>query len=178
MSKSSVISGFYKLPPKERLAIITDFAGLTEEEVRLLENTGSLPMDVADHMVENVIGVFPEPLGVGVNFQVNGKDYLIPMATEEPSVVAAASYAAKMVRDGGGFHTSSTAPVMIGQIQVVKLKDANAAKKQVLDAKADLLKKANEQDPVLNSFGGGAKDLDARVIQTTHGRHAYCSFVC
>ena len=135
MAKSSVISGFYKLPPKERLAIIKDFADLTEEEVRLLENTGSLPMDVADHMVENVIGVFPEPMGIGVNFQINGKDYLIPMATEEPSVIAAASYAAKMVRDGGGFHTSSTAPVMIGQIQVVKLKDAEAAKKQVLDAK-------------------------------------------
>lgn len=170
MAKSSVISGFYKLPPKERLAIIKDFAGLTEDEVRLLENTGSLPMDVADHMVENVIGVFPEPLGVGVNFQVNGKDYLIPMATEEPSVIAAASYAAKMVRDGGGFHTSSTAPVMIGQIQVVKIKDAKVAKKQVLDAKVDLLKKANDQDQVLNSFGGGAKDLDAKIIDTTMGQ--------
>ncbi len=122
MAKSSVISGFYKLSPKERLAIVKDFAGLTDEEIKLLENTGSLPMDVADHMVENVIGVFPEPLGVAVNFQVNGKDYLIPMATEEPSVIAAASYAAKMVRDGGGFHTSSTTPVMIGQIQVVKTK--------------------------------------------------------
>src|SRR6202142_2484501 len=169
MAKSSVISGFYKLPPKERLAIIKDFAGLTDEEVRLLENTGSLPMDVADHMVENVIGVFPEPMGIGVNFQINGKDYLIPMATEEPSVIAAASYAAKMVRDGGGFHTSSTAPIMIGQIQVVKIKDATIAKKQVLDAKEDLLKKANDQDPVLNSFGGGAKDLDARVIDTSAG---------
>ena len=122
MVKSSVISGFYKLSPKERLTIIKDLAGLTDEEVRLLENTGSLSMDVADHMVENVIGVFPEPLGIGVNFQINNKDYLIPMATEEPSVIAAASYAAKMVRDGGGFKTSSTAPVMIGQIQVEKLK--------------------------------------------------------
>ena len=137
MAKSSVISGFYKLTPKERLAIIKDFAGLTEDEVRLLENTGSLPIDVADHMVENVIGVFPEPMGICVNFQINGKDYLVPMATEEPSVIAAASYAAKMVRDGGGFHTSSTAPVMIGQIQVVKIKDAETAKKQVLDAKAE-----------------------------------------
>ena len=73
-----------------------------------LKTQGSLPLDVVDHMVENVIGVFPEPLGVGVNFQINGKDYLIPMATEEPSVIAAASYAARMVRDGGGFHTSST----------------------------------------------------------------------
>ncbi len=170
MAKSSVISGFYKLPPKERLSMVKDFAGLTEQEIKLLENTGSLPIDVADHMVENVVGVFPEPLGVAVNFQVNGKDYLIPMATEEPSVIAAASYAAKMVRDGGGFHTSSTTPVMIGQIQAVKLKDAQEAKKQVLDAKVDLLKKANDQDPVLNSFGGGAKDLDARVIDTTMGQ--------
>ena len=170
MAKSSVISGFYKLPPKERLAIIKDLAGLSEDDVRLLENTGSLPMEVADHMVENFVGVFPEPLGIAVNFQVNGKDYLIPMATEEPSVIAAASYAAKMVRDGGGFHTSSTAPIMIGQIQIVKLKDAKLAKKQVLDAKAELLKKANDQDPVLNSFGGGAKDLDAKIIDTTMGQ--------
>ena len=169
MTKSSVISGFYKLPPKERLAIIKDFAGLTDEEVRFLENTGSLPMDVADHMVENVIGVIPEPLGIGVNFQINGKDYLIPMATEEPSVIAAASYAAKMVRDGGGFHTSSTAPIMIGQIQVVSVAHAGYARTQVLDSKDEILKKANEQDPVLNSFGGGAKDLDARVIETSLG---------
>jgi hydroxymethylglutaryl-CoA reductase len=170
MTKSSVISGFYKLPPKERLAIIKDFAGLTEEEVRLIENTGSLPMDVADHMVENVIGVFPEPLGIGVNFQINGKDYLIPMATEEPSVIAAASYAAKMIRDGGGFHTSSTTPVMIGQIQLVKIENASLAKKQVLDAKIQILKKANDQDPVLNSFGGGAKDMDAKIIDTSMGQ--------
>jgi hydroxymethylglutaryl-CoA reductase len=170
MAKSSVISGFYKLPPKERLAIIKDFAGLTEDEVQLLENTGSLPMDIADHMVENVISVFPEPMGISVNFQINGKDYLIPMATEEPSVIAAASYAAKMVRDGGGFHTSSTTPVMIGQIQVVKIKNAVIAKNQVLAAKVEILKKANDQDPILNSFGGGAKDLDARVIQTTMGQ--------
>jgi len=170
MTKSSVISGFYKLSPKERLAIVKVFAGLTDEEARLLQETGSLPIDVADHMVENVIGVFPEPLGVAVNFQVNGKDYLIPMATEEPSVIAAASYAAKMVRDGGGFHTSSTAPIMIGQIQVVGIKDAKLAKKQVLAAKADILQKANDQDPVLNSFGGGAKDMDAKIIDTSLGQ--------
>ncbi len=170
MSKSSVISGFYKLSPKERLTIIKDFASLTDEEIQLLQNTDSLPMDVANHMVENYVGVFPEPLGIAVNFQVNGKDYLIPMATEEPSVIAAASYAAKMVRDGGGFYTSSTTPVMIGQIQVVALKDAKFAKKQVLEAKVDLLKKANDQDPVLNSFGGGAKDLDARIIDTRMGQ--------
>jgi hydroxymethylglutaryl-CoA reductase len=109
-------------------------------------------------------------MGIAVNFQINGKDYLVPMATEEPSVIAAASNAAKMVREGGGFKTSSTTPVMIGQIQVVKIEDAEAAKKSVLDAKAAILKKANEQDPILNSFGGGAKDLDARVIDTTMGQ--------
>ncbi len=170
MTKTSVISGFYKLPLKERLAIIKDFAGLTDEEIALLENTGAVAFDTVNHMVENVIGVFPEPLGLAVNFQINGKDYLIPMATEEPSVIAAACYAAKMVRDGGGFHTSSTAPIMIGQVQVVDLKDSLQAKKQVLDAKADILKKANDQDPVLNSFGGGAKDLDAKIIETTMGK--------
>ena len=170
MAKTSTISGFYKLPPKERLAIISDLAGLTPEETGLLAQSCSLPLDVADHMVENVIGVFPEPMGIAVNFQINGKDYLIPMATEEPSVIAAASNAAKMVREGGGFKTSSTTPVMIGQIQVVKLENAEAAKKAVLDAKATILKKANEQDPILNSFGGGAKDLDARVIDTTMGQ--------
>jgi hydroxymethylglutaryl-CoA reductase len=170
MAKSSVISGFYKLSPKERLAIIKDFAGLTDEEASLLQETGSLPLDMADHMIENVIGVFPEPLGIGANFLVNGIDYLIPMATEEPSVIAAASYAAKMVRESGGFHTSSTAPIMIGQIQVVRLKDVEAAKKMVLGAKADVLKKANDQDPVLVSFGGGAKNLDAKVIDTSMGQ--------
>jgi hydroxymethylglutaryl-CoA reductase len=170
MAKSSVISGFYKLPPKERLALIADFAGLTAEESSLLLQSCSLPIDVADHMVENVIGIFPEPMGVAVNFKINGKDYIIPMATEEPSVIAAASNAAKMVREGGGFTTSSTSPVMIGQIQVVKLKDANAAQKAVLEAKERILKKANEQDPILNQFGGGAKDLDARVIDTTMGQ--------
>jgi hydroxymethylglutaryl-CoA reductase len=91
------------------------------------------------------------------------------MAIEEPSVVAAASFAAKMARDGGGFHTSSTSPVMIGQIQTVDIKDPHAARLRVLEAKEQLLKKANEQDPVLNSFGGGAKDVDARVLHTTQG---------
>jgi hydroxymethylglutaryl-CoA reductase len=120
-------------------------------------------------MIENVVGAFPLPLGIGVNFLINERDYLVPMAIEEPSVVAAASYAAKMVRKGGGFHTSSTAPVMIGQIQVVDVADAEAAKQRVLAAKQDILEEANAQDPVLSSVGGGAKDLDAKVISTTVG---------
>jgi hydroxymethylglutaryl-CoA reductase len=169
MGKSSSISGFYKRSPKERLAIVKEFAGLSDEERAVLQNTGALPLDAADRMIENVVGAFPLPLGIGVNFLINNRDYLIPMAIEEPSVVAAASYAAKMVRDGGGFHTSSTPPVMIGQIQVVDVDDAEAAKNSVLEAKAEIIGKANEQDPVLASVGGGAKDLDAKVIQTSQG---------
>ncbi|MEM3881556.1 MAG: hydroxymethylglutaryl-CoA reductase, degradative, partial [Candidatus Bathyarchaeia archaeon] len=169
MSKSSAISGFYKLSPKERLALVKEFAGLSDEECALLMNTGSLPLELADRMIENVVGAFPLPLGIAVNFLINGKDYLIPMAIEEPSVVAAASYAAKMVREGGGFHTSSTPPIMIGQIQTVGLKNPEVARQWVLEAKAEILKKANEQDPVLVAAGGGAKDLDAKIINTPVG---------
>jgi len=169
MGKSSLISGFYKLSPKQRLQAVKEFANLTDEECAQLQSVGSLPLDLADRMIENVVGTIPLPLGIGVNFLINNRDYLIPMAIEEPSVVAAASYAAKMVRDGGGFHTSSTLPIMVGQIQVVGVKDPYAAKMRVIQAKEEVLKKANEQDPVLVSAGGGARDLDAKVINTTQG---------
>lgn len=169
MGKSSEISGLYKLSPKERLRFVKDYAGLTDDEVSLLSNTGSLPMDMADRMIENVVGVMPTPLGISVNFLVNDRDYLIPMAIEEPSVVAAASYAAKMVRDGGGFYTSSTPPVMIGQVQIVDVTDPYAARLRIIQHKEELLKKANEQDPVLVSAGGGAKDIQAKTIETTQG---------
>jgi hydroxymethylglutaryl-CoA reductase len=169
MGKSSVFSGFYRLSPKERLVFVKEFAKLTDEECALLQNTGSLPLDLADRMIENVVGAFPVPLGIAVNFLINGKDYLIPMAIEEPSVVAAASYGAKMVREGGGFYTSSTPPVMIGQVQVVNVKDPFAARLRVLESKDEILRKANEQDPVLISVGGGARDLDVKVIHTVKG---------
>jgi len=169
MSKSSQISGFYKLSPKERVKRVKEFAGLTDEEINLLQSTGSLDMDLANRMIENVVGAFPIPLGIAVNFFVNKRDYLIPMAIEEPSVVAAASYAAKMARDGGGFFTNSTSPVMIGQIQAVNIKDPYGAKMAILAAKDEILKKANEQDPMLVSLEGGAKDLDAKVINTQTG---------
>jgi hydroxymethylglutaryl-CoA reductase len=169
VNKSSSISGFYKLNPKERLAIVKEYAGLSDEECASLLNTGSLPLEAADRMIENVVGVFPLPLGIGVNFLINNRDYLIPMTIEEPSVVAAASYAAKMARAGGGFHTSSMPPVMIGQIQVMNIADPNEAKQHVLAAKQEILEEANAQDPVLASVGGGAKDLEAKVISTTVG---------
>ncbi|MEM2970420.1 MAG: hydroxymethylglutaryl-CoA reductase, degradative [Candidatus Bathyarchaeia archaeon] len=170
MDKSSQISGFYKLTIDERLKAVKEFANLTDEEVNLLKSTGSLQLDLADRMIENVVGTFPLPLGIAVNFLINGKDYLIPMAIEEPSVVAAASYAAKMARSKGGFFTSSTEPVMRGQIQTVKVSDPYRAKMAILDAKEEILKKANDQDPLLVSVGGGAKDLQVKVIDTPRGQ--------
>jgi len=169
MSKTSQIPGFYKLSPKERVQVVKDFAGLTDEEVAVLQSTGSLPLELADRMIENVVGAIPIPLGIAVNFLINGRDYLIPMAIEEPSVVAAASHAAKMARERGGFFTSSTGPVMIGQVQAVGIKDPYGAKMAILAAKDEILKKANEQDPMLVSVGGGAKDLDVKVIQASTG---------
>ncbi len=170
MVKSSQVSGFYKLSIDERLKVIKDFAGLTDEEANLLKSTGGLEFDLADRMIENVIGTFPLPLGIAVNFQINGKDYLIPMAIEEPSVVAAASYSAKMARSQGGFFTSSTEPIMRGQIQTVKVPDPYRAKMAVLKAKEEILKKANDQDPLLVSVGGGAKDVQVKVIDTPRGQ--------
>ena len=103
MKKTSHVSGFYKLTPKARIQYVKDFADLSDEEVSILQATSSLKLEMADRMIENVIGTFPLPLGVAMNFLINGKDYIIPMAIEEPSVVAAATYAAKMARKKGGF---------------------------------------------------------------------------
>lgn len=169
MNVTSEHSGFYKLSWEKRLRIVKEFADLGDEEVELLRNTGALPFQLADRMIENVIGTFPIPLGIAVNFLINGQDYLVPMVIEEPSVVAAASNAAKMARSGGGFHSMSTQPVMIGQIQVVGLPDPHRARMAVYAHKNAILNKANEQDPVLVSMGGGAKDLDAKIINTPTG---------
>ncbi|MFH1328985.1 MAG: hydroxymethylglutaryl-CoA reductase, degradative [Candidatus Bathyarchaeota archaeon] len=169
MDKTSKIPRFYKLSTNERLEVIKKLAGLSDEEVKLIQSTGALKIEVAERMVENLIGVMPVPLGVAANFMINGKDYLIPMAIEEPSVVAAASHAAKLARAKGGFTTSSTSPIMIGQIQVVEIKDPNRARVAILERKEEILEKANEQDPILLSLGGGAKDIDVKVIQTLKG---------
>jgi len=154
---------------KERMKIVKKLTGLSDDEARTLANTGGLPSDVADRMIENVLGGITFPMGVAVNFKVNGKDYLVPMALEEPSVVAAASNAAKMARVKGGFRVTNTGPVMIGQIQVVGVKNPNEAKSKVLEKKTEILKKANDQDPMLVSLGGGAKDLNVKVISTIKG---------
>jgi len=172
MTKTSQISGFHNLKPSERIRIVKEFAALTDEEVSTLQSTGPLKLEQADRMIENVIGTMPIPLGVATNFLINGRDYLIPMAIEEPSVVAAASNAAKMARVRGGFNTSSTEPIMIGQIQVLGVADPFGARMRILSAKSEILQKANEQDPVLVSKGGGAKDLKVKVIETAVGSMA------
>jgi hydroxymethylglutaryl-CoA reductase len=169
LEKTSEFSGFYKLSIDERIKIVKKYAALTDQEVNLLRMSSSLKMDLANHMIENVISTFPLPLGIAVNFLINHKDYLIPMVIEEPSVVAAASYAAKMTRSKKGFFTSSTEPIMIGQIQTVKVEDPYRARLAILDSKEEILMKANEQDPLLISLGGGAKDLNTKVINTQRG---------
>ncbi len=168
MSKPSSISSFYKLSLEERLDKLRDFSGLSDEEIELVKN-GKLSLSTAQRMIENVVGVLPIPLGIAVNFLINGRDYLIPMAIEEPSVVAAASHAAKLARPSGGFQASSTDPIMIGQIQLVKSRSPRDAEKQILASKKEILNIANQQDPMLISKGGGAKDLRVRILPSLTG---------
>jgi len=169
MGKTSQLEGFYKLSPEERLKIVKDFANLNDEEMKIIKSTGSLKLDQANRMIENVIGTIEIPLGIAVNFFINGRDYLIPMAIEEPSVIAAASNAARMARVKGGFRTSSTEPIMIGQIQLMGLKDISKAKKNILSNREKIIEIANEQDQMLVKIGGGAKDIEVRVLETPSG---------
>jgi hydroxymethylglutaryl-CoA reductase len=169
MERTSRLEGFHKLSMAERLKIVKEFGGLTDEEAITLTGLGALDPTVSDRMVENAIGSFNIPLGIATNFLINGRDYLIPMAIEEPSVIAAASNSAKMARAKGGFFTSSTAPIMIGQVQVTGVKDPTRAKHIILEKKTAILELANKQDPMLLKAGGGARDLEVRVISTEKG---------
>jgi len=166
-SMTSRISGFYKLPPGERLRAVAEQANLGKEEIEQVE-TG-LSLDQAEKMVENVIGVFQMPLGVATNFIIDGREVLIPMATEEPSVIAAASNGAKMARESGGFFTSSTGPVMRAQIQATGVQDPFAARQAILQHKDELTKMANDKDPMLVKYGGGVKDIEVFVIDSRLG---------
>ena len=166
--KSSQVSGFYKLPVEKRVEFVKIFSDLNEEETKLFSSC--LDMDIADRMIENVLGSFELPLGIAVNFKINGKDYLVPMAIEESSVVAAASNAAKLARIKGGFRTECTDPLMIGQIQILHIKDVAGAAQKIMDKKKEILYLANEQDKVLVKFGGGAKDLEVRILDSPLGK--------
>jgi hydroxymethylglutaryl-CoA reductase len=165
--KGSRISGFYRLSIKERVEFVKEFSSLSGEEASLLHQ--SLDLSTADRFIENVIGTYQLPLGIAVNFLINGRDYLIPMAIEESSVVAAASNAAKLARVKGGFQASATEPLMIGQIQLKGIKSIEKAKRDLLASKREILGLANAQDPFLRKLGGGARDLEVRKIETGRG---------
>jgi hydroxymethylglutaryl-CoA reductase len=164
MAVSSRISGFYKLSRAEKIAKVKDIVGLTTDEVAAIER-GYGSLDELANIAENVIGAIGIPLGIATNFMINGKDYLIPMASEEPSVVAACSNGARMVRESGGFFTSSTEPIMDGQIQVVGIRDPQHARISVLQHKDELIAMANTQDPILVETTGGACDVVPRIVQ-------------
>jgi hydroxymethylglutaryl-CoA reductase len=166
--KSSQVSGFYKKSIEERVEFVKNFSGLTDEETRIFSS--ALDIETADRMIENVLGTFELPLGVAVNFLINGKDYLIPMTIEESSVVAAASNAAKIARIKGGFTTECSQPLMIGQMQLLKLDDVVGAAQKIMGHKKQLLQLANAQDKVLVDFGGGAKDLEVRILDSPLGK--------
>lgn len=165
-TRNSRLGGFYQLNPFERLQMVKDFDGLNDEDLRQLHGgNGALTVERADKMIENVIGTFNLPLGIATNFQINGRDVLIPMVVEEPSIVAGASYAARLVREGGGFHTSSTEPLMISQIQLVDVIDPNKAQADILAHSAEILELANRQSNSLITLGGGARELEMRFFQ-------------
>src|SRR5271157_4596685 len=159
---TSRISGFYNLTLEERRAKLADSSQLRPDN--LLPFTNGLSAEAADHMIENTIGTFVLPLGIGLNFMVNGRDVLVPMAIEEPSVVAGASFMAKLARSGGGFIATTTEPLMIGQMQVINITNLEEAKFKLYEHKAELLAEADSIDPVLKKFGGGARDLEVRII--------------
>ncbi|MDQ0573151.1 hydroxymethylglutaryl-CoA reductase [Variovorax paradoxus] len=167
MPADSRLSNFRALTPAQRLAHIAQAASLTDDEVALLAQPGALSVDRANGMIENVIGTFELPLGVAGNFTVNGRDYLVPMAVEEPSVVAAASFMAKLAREGGGFEASSTGPLMRAQVQVIGITDPYGARLALLRARDEILAVANSRDKVLIGLGGGCRDIEVHVFGDT-----------
>ncbi len=166
----SDVSGFYKLSMEERLKLLSELVLLTQDEQLILRNLGYFKTSQIDTLIENVIGSFQLPLGIAFNFRINDKDYLIPMAIEEPSVVAAASNAAKMARKHGGFYSEKVNSVMISQIQITQIDNIEDAKNILIKNKDEILALANEQDPLLNKLGGGAIDLEIREITTRKGK--------
>ncbi len=165
---SSRISGFHKMPPSERLAVVESFAGLDEASAAILAAPGLNP-DVAEHMIENVISTISIPIGVATNMKVDGRDVLVPMATEESSVVAAVCNAARQCYDAGGFTTSMSGSEMIAQIQLVQVVNPHAARILILERKAEIAEICNACDPMLVNLGGGFRDVEVRVIATKAG---------
>jgi hydroxymethylglutaryl-CoA reductase len=164
-TRNSRLGGFYQLNPFERLQMVKSFDGLNDEDLRQLHGgNGALTVERADKMIENVIGTFNLPIGIATNFQINGRDTLIPMVVEEPSIVAGASYAARLVRSAGGFQASSTEPLMISQIQLIGVDAPDAARTAIFAHRDEILTLANRQSKSLITLGGGAKDIEVRFF--------------
>ncbi|NAY82076.1 MAG: hydroxymethylglutaryl-CoA reductase, degradative [Thaumarchaeota archaeon] len=164
----SSISGFYKMSIEERRELLKKLGYLTDEDIQSL-NSGGLEISVADKMIENVIGIISYPLGIATNFLINGKDVLVPMSLEEPSVVAAASKAAKIARSGGGFTAEADEPIMIGTIQFVEIKDINEAVHKVMEQRENIKRMANEMLPEIIKKAGGFEGFDLKVLYTDVG---------
>lgn len=162
MVPNSETSKFYKLSLDRKRQVLKDRAGLTGEDIRIL--TTGLELAAAERMIENVVGIIQVPIGIATNFRINRKDYLVPMAIEEASVVAAASHAAKLALPTGGFNATSSRPVMRGQIQVVDMKDLEEGRRRILDVKKSLIERANRFADLLPSLGGGVLDISAKII--------------
>jgi len=167
MSLDSRLPNFRALDPTERLEQIAEKAQLSSDERQLLAQAGGLPLEIADGMIENVVAKFELPYAIAGYFQVNGKDVLVPMAVEEPSVVAAASYMAKLVRENGGFQTSSTGPIMRAQIQLMDVSDPYGARLAILQHRQEIIDIANSRDRVLVGLGGGCRDIEVHVFPDT-----------
>jgi len=165
----SSISKFFEKTLKERLGLIADFSGLSKDELKIIEDaTGGISFDKADGMIENAIGTFSLPLGIATNFQINDKDYLIPMVIEEPSVIAASSKAAKIARVQGGFRAEADESYSIGQIQVVNI-DVQSAIPKVIGASNEILDLANSKSETLSKLGKGAKEISCKDLPTNSG---------
>jgi hydroxymethylglutaryl-CoA reductase len=165
--RSSRLAGFYNLPLEKRVEQIARWAKLTQDEVAALQGAMGLDTARADQMIENVVGLHTLPMGIASNFVVNGRDVLVPMVIEEPSVVAGVSFAAKLARSGGGFEAIASEPEMIGQLQVLDVIDPWSSRFDLLAARDELLALASATDPVIVELGGGARDLEVRVFEHT-----------
>jgi len=177
MYKTSRLPGFYKQTNNQRLVQLGQFAHLSEQEINLLKNINALDVQTANRMIENVVSLMQLPLGVATNFLINGKDYLIPMAIEEPSVVAAASNAARLARESGGFWAISSAPFMIGQVVLIQVPDVLSAQQMICLHKEELITCANAQDAILLESGGGARDICVNIHHTERGQMLTCQLI-
>ena len=164
MSIDSRLPNFRSLSPSQRLEHLQPLLGLSDEDLALLRDAGALPLEIADGMIENVIGKFELPYAVASNFRINGRDVVIPLVVEEPSVVAAASFMAKLTRPAGGFQTSSSAPLMRAQVQIIGISDPFNARLSLLRNKDEIIALANSKDQLLNTLGGGCRDIEVHTF--------------